>query len=100
MRNSKPFPSAKKPLDTELNEQIECDNIKALCVTPNLFSFDVSESNSVTDLAKMSVCRRPEQNMESCDESNYFWIILCSILLLFFIWIVWRRYENSFNLKS
>lgn len=96
MRNNHPFPSARKPLDTELNEQIECDNIKALCTTPNLFSFDVSESNSVIDLAKMSVCRRPEQNIESCDESNYFWIIICSILLLFAIWIVWKRYNNSF----
>ena len=94
MKNNNQFPTPTKPLDTELNEQIECGNIKALCTTPNLFLFDVTTSHSVTDLAKMSVCRRPESN--KCDDgTNYFWIIIGAIILLVFIWLIWKRRDND-----
>ena len=95
MKNDKPFPTPTKPLDTELNDQIENGNIKALCTTPNLFLFDVSTSDSITDLAKMSVCRRPEQRTTSDGTTNYVWLIVGAIILLVVIWIIWKRGDND-----
>lgn len=93
MRNGKMFPTPIKPLDTELNYQIEEGNLNALCVNPNLFLFDVSTSDSITDLAKMSVCRRPEQRC-SDKGSNFPWAIVIGIIILFIIWMVWKYRSN------
>jgi hypothetical protein len=99
MRNDQMFPTLTKPLDSELNEQIEKDNLYAICTNPNLFMFDVNCSSSISDLAKMSICRRPE-NKER-DETSvlpFMWfvvIVLGVILLAWAFWFLGPRHRNQ-----
>lgn len=90
MRNGEMFPTLKKPLDSELNEQIELGNMYAITTNPNMFMFDVHCSDSVTDLAKMSICRRPE-NKER-DETSvlpFVWFVAIVIGVILLAWAFW-----------
>lgn len=70
-------------------EQIEKGAINALAVLPTIFSFDVLQSNSVSDLAKLSVCRRPIANLDSSSipgVTPIFWFIVLVVIIILILY--------------
>lgn len=95
MRNKNMFPLITKSLDVVLNDVIEKEYILAYCVNPNVFTFNTSYIKSITDLAKLSECRRPEDS-DYLDKNIlslnwYIFAILCTVLLTLIIWMVDRK---------
>ncbi len=99
MANGVLFPAIIKPLATQFNGQIEAGNISAICVVPNLFDYNVLASKTVADLAKLSECRRPENNGNMGPGILPFvWfivIVLGIILLAWAFWYIGPKYMND-----
>lgn len=99
MRNGVMFPTISRSLDVELNDVIEKNHMIAYCVNPNVFTFNTSHIKSITDLAKLSECRRPEDK-DYLDKNVlslnwYIFAILCTLLLVLIIWMVTQRHRSK-----
>ena len=91
MNNGKYFTPINIPLDTKFNEEIQSGNMSALCTTPNQFEFDVFQARSTTDLAKLSDCRRPENNTNG-KESSALPFVWFAVIVIIVIIIAWALY--------
>lgn len=91
-----------KPLSSYLNECIEKGYFKAIGAFPNIFDYDVTKSSGVTDLAKLSLCRRPENNGNEKKGPLPFLIFVGVVIgTLLLVWALYylgpqyRRRDNS-----
>ena len=90
MKNGSQFPPIVNPLSTQLNEQIEMGNISAICVVPNLIEYNVLDATNVSDLAKLTDCRRPENNGdEGPGVLPFVWFIVIVVGIILLAWAFW-----------
>lgn len=71
MADKKYFTPIKTPLGTKLNENIIIKNLNAICSVPNQFEYDLFEATHVSDLAKLSSCRRPGEVQRRLNQIIY-----------------------------
>ena len=93
-------------ISNSLKSNIENGNIKALAVTPRVFNYNVLLSSSVSDLAKMSACRRPQAKNNS-SKSNFineinplFWFIGIVFLVVLILWSLYYLGKRSSHKKK
>nr|QBK89556.1 MAG: glycosyltransferase family 25 [Pithovirus LCPAC001] len=91
MRNGQFF-TPHSSASNSFRENIEKGAINALVVLPTVFSYDILQSKSVSDLAKLSMCRRPNVVVNSTNipgTTPLFWyiaIIVITVLILLSIY--------------
>jgi hypothetical protein len=90
-----------KSLSTVLNSYIEHGLFKAICAFPNVFEYDVTTAKGVTDLAKLSQCRRPENNGKKSPGAFPFIVFLAvvigTILLVWALYYLGPQYRRRDN---
>lgn len=100
MANGKPL-MTDIPINNRLNQEIYNGNIKATCLVPNLFEFDIilnAEHNS--DYAKLSQCLNVGVgNPEPSSGGNLLWFILIVVVVILVAWAIlaltWRKKKDS-----
>lgn len=89
-----------------ITQEIENGSLVAVAITPNLFSFDVLNAKSISDLAKTSECRKPDAyhgignkiNGEPDGHSTsiskilspFAWFIVVVIIVVFILWVLYH----------
>lgn len=91
MADKKYFTPIKIPLGTKLNENIIIKNINAICSVPNQFEYDLFEATHVSDLAKLSSCRRPGEVQPAAKPDNLplFWFVIIVVAAFLVIWALY-----------
>lgn len=82
------------PTNTDsLTRCIENGGLKAYAISPNLFTFDLLQSSGVSDLVKMTECRRPERNFKNKINTDtksgirpIIWFIIIVVIVLALLW--------------
>ncbi len=77
------------PLGTKFNLAIDVGQLSALCAVPNLLEFDVFQATSVSDLAKLTDCRRPTTTTENGMGPGpipFFWFVLIILIVMILVW--------------
>lgn len=75
-------------LNDHLNREIYNGNIEAICVVPNLFSYDIRQAQSNEDFVKVNECESVPSGLYSKGSSinQYIILLIIIILLIFIIW--------------
>jgi hypothetical protein len=87
-------------LSTCLNSAISKGALRAICITPNLFEFDIEANEKTeTNLVKMTLCRRPETPQEeNSGVIPFTWFLVIVLGIILFAWVLWyfgpKRNEN------
>lgn len=85
--NGSYFLPLNQSLDSSLNSCIEEGQLTANVFSPNIIEFDIADRDSVSDLAKLSDCRRPEpENATGPLPMIIFIVIVVGVILL--VWAV------------
>lgn len=100
MINRKTFTPIFDNLDSHLNKHIEEGNVYAITTSPKIFFFDTTKSNSVTDLAKSSECRKPEYNGHEIPQTYHFSLFLFTVLFVAIVIIIFHFFFKSPNHKN
>ena len=102
MRNGEYFTPINIPLSSKLNEEITLRNTKAITVVPNVIDFDVTQAETVSDLAKVCDCRRPEV-IEEEDTSgttlSLFWFVVIILIVLALAWALYMVGPSKHQLE-
>jgi hypothetical protein len=87
MKNGKYF-KPEECLSMSLNRQIQNKNIDAMCVVPNLFTFDLRLARRDEDYLKVNECEPIDSSLyvQSSSINQYIVILIIIILLIFIIW--------------
>ncbi len=89
-----------------LTRCIENGGLKAYAVSPNLFTFDTLQSNNISDLVKMTECRRPERNRSKDDHRSKFgikpiiWFIIIITTVLLLLWVFYSLGVRPGNVEK
>ena len=88
--------NVKTNLGYNLNQEILKNNINAICLVPNLISYDVTEAKSNDDYKKSVECDTPNNNngTSTSSASSWLWTILIIIIILIVIWGIWKLKNN------
>lgn len=85
-----------------ITQEIENGSLVAVAITPNLFSFDVLNAKSISDLAKTSECRKPDAYHDTENKMNdskdsiskilspFAWFIVVVIIVVFILWVLYH----------
>lgn len=93
MKNGKYF-RPEESLSLSLNRSIHDGNIDALCVVPNLFSFDLRFATQNNDFLKTNECQIIDPNIHTSTSTLNQYIIILIIIILF-VFIVWAAIKVS-----
>lgn len=92
MNNGKYFTPIAIPLGEKLNREIVDSNMTAMCTVPNVFSYNLFDTESISDLAKLSSCRRPVQTAEDPDKPGTIPFLLFVLLVIIVFLALWALY--------
>ena len=89
-----------KDLSNRLRLSIESGELYALATIPNIFSYNILDADSMSDLAKMVVCRRPVHIQHSHSNNNispmiwFFVVVIVSIMILGALYYLGAKNSN------
>lgn len=79
------------PLGERLNQEIIANNIGAICAVPNIFEYNIFNATSVSDIAKLSECRRPivERVDVNPGAIPFIWFLIIVIVVFILLWALY-----------
>ena len=103
-RNTKRPLMVAKDLSNRLRLSIESGELYAMATIPNIFSYNVLDADSMSDLAKMVVCRRPTHIQHSSKNNIgpmiwFFIIVVVSIMILGALYHLGAKNSNLDKMK-
>lgn len=91
MNDGKYFTPIRLPLGEKLNREIINNNVTAICSVPNVFAYNLFDAQSVSDLAKLSECRRPIREPENDGPGTvpFIWFIIIVLIVFLALWALY-----------
>lgn len=91
MNNGEYFTPIRLSLGEKFNIELERNNMTAICSVPNIFVYNLFDARSVTDIAKLSECRRPLPKPDNSDVGTIPFILFVLSIIAVFV-ILWALY--------
>jgi hypothetical protein len=91
MKNDEYFTPIRLPLGEKLNIEIVNNNVTAICSVPSIFVYNLFDAKSVSDIAKLSACRRlvSEPNNDGPGTIPFIWFIIIVIIVFLALWALY-----------